>query len=168
MKKCKLIVDGKEIVCQISEEQLAQLQENKKTGYERVTTGENYFAIDECGEVNEYEEEYCLNDNVSFNVANYYSDRTLAENDERYYRLHRQLKRFAVENRKKKIDWEDGKHVKYYLSYRPDLKEIEVLSAVTTKDFSQIYFDSQETAERAVEKFKDELIWYFTEYKDSL
>lgn len=31
-----------------------------------------------------------------------------------------------------------------------------------------IYFDSGEAAQLAIETFHDELIWYFTEYKDSL
>ena len=36
------------------------------------------------------------------------------------------------------------------------------------KESFEIYFDSQETAGRVIEEFKDELTWYFTEYKDSL
>ena len=36
------------------------------------------------------------------------------------------------------------------------------------KHFGAIHFDSEETANAAMDKFHDELIWYFTEYKDSL
>jgi hypothetical protein len=30
------------------------------------------------------------------------------------------------------------------------------------------YFDSEQTARLAIDAFYNELIWYFTEYKDSL
>jgi hypothetical protein len=30
------------------------------------------------------------------------------------------------------------------------------------------WFDNQHAGAQAIETFKDELIWYFTEYKDSL
>ena len=37
-----------------------------------------------------------------------------------------------------------------------------------TKYFGGIYFDTAEAANLAISTFRDELIWYFTEYKDSL
>lgn len=168
MKQCKLIVDGKEIVCQISDEQLAQLQEKKKTGYERVGKREWYYMIDGNGAVEEMEEEYVVTDTTFFETANYYSDETLAENDARFYELHRKLKRFAVENRENELDWGNGEQSKYYIYYSYYSKKLTIGSLTTNKDFSQILFDSRETAEKAIELFKYELIWYFAEFKDSL
>ena len=37
-----------------------------------------------------------------------------------------------------------------------------------TRDFGVIYFDLGETANAAIDEFRDELIWYFTEYKEGL
>lgn len=34
--------------------------------------------------------------------------------------------------------------------------------------FGHILFDTADTVKLAIETFHDELIWYFTEYKDSL
>jgi hypothetical protein len=79
----------------------------------------------------------------------------------------RQLRRFAVENRKDKIDWNNGKKHKYNICYSYPTQEIFVDFKSNCRNF-EIYFDSCGVAERAIEKFKDELIWYFTEYKDSL
>ena len=36
------------------------------------------------------------------------------------------------------------------------------------KLFGGIYFDTESAVSLAIETFHDELIWYFTEYKDSL
>jgi len=38
----------------------------------------------------------------------------------------------------------------------------------TVQEFNSIYFDSVYAVKSAIETFYDELIWYFTEYKDSL
>ena len=36
------------------------------------------------------------------------------------------------------------------------------------REFGTIFFDSETAAQLAIDTFRDELIWYFTEYKDSL
>ena len=80
----------------------------------------------------------------------------------------RQLRRFAVEHREKDIDWIDGNQNKYFLRYDYLNKKIYVGFISSWRDFGQIYFDTKEMAELAVEAFKNELLWYFTEYRDSL
>lgn len=35
-------------------------------------------------------------------------------------------------------------------------------------DFGQVYFDTKECTEQVIEEFKDELIWYFTEFKSRM
>ena len=36
------------------------------------------------------------------------------------------------------------------------------------KEFGQIYFKNKEACEKAIEIFKKELIWYFTEFQEQL
>ena len=36
------------------------------------------------------------------------------------------------------------------------------------RSYGTPYFDLRTTAQAAIDEFHDELIWYFTEYKDSL
>jgi hypothetical protein len=78
----------------------------------------------------------------------------------------RQLRRFAVEHRVNKIDWDDEDQSKYYIWF--DLDNLRVGSDVMFPEFGSIIFDSKKSCNQAIEVFKDELIWYFTEYKDSL
>ena len=167
MKNAKLIIDGKEIEVLISEETLEQLANKRTTGYERVRYGSTYYT-DSCGVVKTFEECTEYSDEEVYESGNYYSDPDVAANNIRVDNLMRKLRRFAVENRKDNINWENRGQDKYYLGYEYSNKKIYIGSIQSFRDFGQIYFDTKETAQLAIEIFKDELLWYFTEYRDSL
>lgn len=167
MKNAKLIIDGKEIEVLISEETLEQLANKRTTGYERVRSGSTYYT-DSCGVVKTFEECTEYSDEAVYESGNYYSDPDVAANNIRADNLMRQLRRFAVKNRKSDIDWDDNTQNKHYLYYDYVNKEVFINSTSYWRTFGQIYFDTKETAQQALEIFKDELLWYFTEYCDSL
>lgn len=169
MKNAKLIIDGKEIEVTISEETLEKLTNKRTTGYERVRYGSTYYT-DSYGVVATFEEsdgDSKFNEEV-YKSGNYYSDPDVAANNIRADNLMRQLRRFAVENRKSDIDWANENQDKYRLYYDYLDEEFFIDSNMSYRDFGQIYFDTEETAKLAVEIFKDELLWYFTKYRDSL
>ena len=107
-------------------------------------------------------------DNIIYEAANYYSSRTVAENNARADKLMRQLRRFAVEHREKELIWNDIMQRKYSIMFEHIDRKIYVSDISTMKYFGNIYFDSHSTAQLAIDTFHDELMWYFTEYKDSL
>lgn len=168
MKNAKLIVDGKELEVLISEETLEKLTNKRITGYERASSGSRYYS-DSCGVVKTFEErtEDSKFDEEVYKSGNYYSDPDVAVNNIRADNLMRRLRRFAVENRKTDIDW-NGKQYKYYLYYDYLHKIIDIGATTCWRNFGQIYFDTKEATELALKIFKDELFWYFTEYRDSL
>lgn len=167
--KAKLIVEGKEFEVDINHPELEKLlKPEKKTGYERVKTSEQYWFEDTNGEINRTTEFQRVVDTGGYKAANYYSDKTVAENNARADKLMRQLRRFAVEHREKEIDWNDYKKRKYNIYFDYSEKVFYINYCLSVKDLFSIYFDSEETAKLAMETFRDELIWYFTEYKDSL
>lgn len=166
MKDIKIIVDGKEIQAQVSEEQLKQLCE-KKTGYERVKKGGVFYYVSGYGYAETNDACDRAIDSRMYNIANYYSDETVAKNNARADKLMCQLRRFAVENRGGKPDW-SGYGSNWFIAYSHYNKEFDVVVNCNLQFFGGIYFDSDETAQKAINQFKDELIWYFTEYKDSL
>ena len=45
---------------------------------------------------------------------------------------------------------------------------LRMIAGIMEPTSGTILFDSEETAQAAIDEFHDELIWYFTEYKDSL
>ena len=168
--KAKLIIEDKEIEVEISEEEYKKLQlsEEKKTGYERVPKNGHYFYEFGKGDV-ESDVEDCYDiDNEYYESANYYSSETVAENNARADKLMRQLRRFSVEHRGRGVDFNSTETAKHYIYYDCIHDELKTVFTFYAKTFGTILFDSEETAQAAIDKFRDELIWYFTEYKDSL
>lgn len=167
----KLMINGKELKTQIEIDEgvLESIQSKEKVdrGYKKCGMNDRFFFVNSKGEVREELDAKIEEDDLRFATANYYSSEEVARNNARADQLMRQLRRFAVENRKDKIDWNNGKKHKYNICYSYPTQEIFVDFKSNCRNF-EIYFDSCGVAERAIEKFKDELIWYFTEYKDSL
>lgn len=166
----KLMIDGEELKTQIEidEADLKAMQNKKKTGYERVGDLKKYYWIDGDGLIHTSYNNNITSDDLRFDVGNYYSSKDIAENNARADQLMRQLRRFAVENRKQEIEWNDFFQLKFYLYYDYKDRVLNIGQYYSTRDCGTIYFDSEETAKNAISKFYDELIWYFTEYKDSL
>ena len=169
MKTAKLIIDGKEIEIQINEEQLKQLcPQKKKTGYERAERGKYYWRVNDDGFLSiSITEGKGHHDTVLYDTANYYSDKTVAENNARADKLMRQLRRFAVEHRKNELNWGNKNQRKWYIAYNYYNNSISLDWTQGRKIYGVVYFDSGLSAELAIDTFKDELLWYFKEYKDS-
>lgn len=167
MMKAKLIVEGKEFPVEINDPELEKLVKPPKTGYERVEKETHVYYVGYDGKVSNLidNRRHIVND--AYIVGNYYSDRTVAENNARADKLMRQLRRFAVEHRENELDWKPS-ICKYRIQYNWKLEQLEVDSNDVWQICGVIYFDSSKTANLAIETFHDELIWYFTEYKDSL
>lgn len=168
--KAKLVVEGKEFDIEISDPELQELVASKKqTGYERVAEGEYYYTCDVItDQISEYIEKNVQANDRRYKSANYYSDKTVAENNARADMLMRQLRRFAVEHRKKDINWKSIGQNKYNICYDSGNASFYISEAHYIRGFGLIPFNSKETAQLAIDTFYDELIWYFTEYKDSL
>ena len=168
--KAKLIIEDKEIEIEISEEEYKKLQpsEEKKTGYERMPESDIYYYANPKGDVDTTVEDCYDVDNECYESANYYSSETVAENNARADKLMRQLRRFSVEHRGHGVNLNDTNTKKFCIYYDYRNNELEPDFLFSEKAFGTIYFDSEETAQAAIDEFHDELIWYFTEYKDSL
>ena len=168
--KAKLIIKGKEIEIEISEEEYKKLQppKEKKTGYERVPADNEFYYESSKATVEAGFDNYDAIDDEYYDVANYYSSETVAENNARADKLMRQLRRFAVEHNECGVNFNDTNAKKYYICYDYENNELNVSFVFRSRKFGVIYFDLGETANAAIDEFRDELIWYFTEYKDSL
>ena len=167
MKEIFIEIDGKKISALVEEKEWQKLiQPVKKTGYEVVKEKECYWTINSANKVmfnteanREYDREVCDN-------ANYYSDKTVAENNARADKLMRQLRKFAVKHREKELDWSRSTQSKFFIYHCGT--ELGVDYEYSDRCFGCIYFDTYSAAKLAIDAFKDELLWYFTVYKDSL
>lgn len=167
--KAKLLINGKELEVEITEEELKKLEVKKKnkTGYERVDLEKTYYLVDSTGVVCECLKYNVYEDDVLMAIGNCYSDKTVAENNARADKLMRQLREFSVIHREKELNWV-GDGYKYFIEFDYETNEIHTDWWCSLREFGAIFFDSEETAELAIETFRDELLWYFTEYEDSL
>lgn len=170
--KVGLSFNGKSVEVELTQEQLKELgliEEKKKTGYERVGRCNVYYMIEVNGMPMSHVDNSPL-DTLLYNNAQYYSDETIADNNARADKLMRQIRRFAAENGgiPSKEDWKDNNKEKYYIAYDYDCEEIFVNDVEWDRDSFQIYFNSKEACEKAIEKFKKDLEWFFTMYQAQL
>ena len=176
--KAKLTLEnGKTIDMELTKEQEELIsQSGKKTGYEKVIFGDTYYASDNTGltkdNTNIATEQYIGDyfDNARYDNADYYNDETLAKNIARADTLMRKLRRFAVENGGSfsKEEWKDDDISKYYIEFDYYNNELDIDDMVSYRYFGQIYFRSEEIAQKAIDTFKEDLLWYFTEFDDML
>ena len=142
-------------------------KEKNKTGYERVGKGESYYTINIFKEVVSF-----TDDEFSeiYTETSYFNDENLVENIARAERLKYQLRRYAALNGgiPSPVDWQNIEIEKYFIDYLYHIKSIK--SGVTRlyRGFGQIYFKNEEACKKAMVIFKDELIWYFTEFEEQL
>lgn len=166
--KAKIVVEGKEFPIEILDPELEKLiKPQKKTGYERVEDGQSFWRV-ESGVIIPCRDVHGDCDMQSiYDSANYYSNFEVATNNARADKLMRQLRRFAVEHREKELNW-IGDEYKYFIQFNYETNEISTDWWSCFREFGTIFFDSEATAELAIKTFRDELLWYFTEYEDSL
>lgn len=171
----KVTINGKEYECQeikiktdAGEIVVNSDIDKKKTGYERVDKNDRYYFATNNGDIITTIDYHNTIDNAYYDNVNYYSSEEVAKNNTRADKLMRQLRRFSVENRETDIEWIRGSNPKYSIYYDYDRKLLEVEKNYYLHPFGSICFGSIDSTEQIIEEFKDELIWYFTEYKDSL
>lgn len=131
-------------------------------GWERVNDKETFYSVGACRGVID-EQENTLGVNVLlYNNANYFLTKEKAEEIDFKQTLFRKLQRFSDENGGSEIDWNNYECDKYYIFYNHNRSELEISTACFFIDFGQVYFETEEIAEQAIELFKEDLIKYYT------
>ena len=159
--------NGKEITLTAEQEKALFGEDKHRTGYERAEFEESYYLTNAQGETLRFVESGSSYENDVYEAVNYHSDKTIAQNNARADALMRNLRRFSAEHEGWKI-----RHTHNRSNTRTHLIECSfpsnkliVSSTVGYQQFGIPYFHTAEIAKAAIEQFKDELIWYFTEYK---
>ena len=158
-----ITVNGKPVKATVDEKEMREAmgeKEQKQTGYERVDMNNHYYSINEIGEVYRQIDYRQKADKNEYESGNYYSAQKVAENNARADTLMRKLRRFAAEHggcvAPKKSGWE------IYCIRNDNSLGTHIYSQVTSHGI--ILFSTKEDAEKAIEVFRDDLLWYFTEY----
>lgn len=174
----RLTVNGKEVA--LSEEQIKLLglaPEKKKTGYERVGKGHIYYRLSGTMGIGNYADTHEESDLAQdfYSVGNYFNDFDLAANVARATELIWKIQRFAAEDggipSQKEWTAADGsipRKAKYYIEFNTTSKQLYAAACNRVRTPGVVYFLRQDACEKAIEVYRDELIWYFTEYEPML
>lgn len=158
---------GKQVTFDVPDETLDKLiEEPKKTGWEKPERGQWYWYVttsigsDRCIAAGDIVDEW------RYNAGNYFASKELAENIARYQSLDLRIRRRIAEICEP-VDWGNVHKLKWRIYYGIGSRRLEISS---NDDFRFVawYCDTKEHAEQIIEEFKDELLWYFTEFKDRM
>lgn len=131
-----------------------------KNPYTRVNNRELYYSITRDGRIGFIHEDRLDYDNKMFDIANYFNNKNYAEYVAFKETLMRKLDRFAWEHNAKVVDWYDCS-TKYYIKFEIDIKKFRISRCISFRS-NDIYFTSEEIAEKAIEEFKDDLMKLYT------
>lgn len=160
MKTAKLIINGKEIEVQISDEQIQELTKSKKvTGFERAEFGNTYW-LKRDGDICSCIEHRLLNDDYNYNCSNYYTDEILAQWCRRSDNLTHKMRRWAAEHNTKPIDWNNPTIIRRWcVLYDPATHGFDIRPLNRLLHTGEVYFSDKEIAEAAIKEFGDEIKW---------
>ena len=129
-----------------------------------------YFFKNSAGDIQGVTDDKCVLDQEYYDSGNYYSDKTIAENNARADRLLRQLKQWQAQNDKaiSISDWKNEGIIKYFIAYNYRSSLFEIGRCSRRREPNIIYFTTKDKVSKAVKNFRDELEWYFTEYQQRL
>ena len=165
--KVNINYKGKSVELEIPDEKLEELvKEQKKTGWEKPEWNEPYWFINASGVI--VREVWTDNafDNAHYERGNIFMNKELAENIARYTSLDLRIRRRIAEICEP-VELNNINVDKWSIGF--DSGEMLVTCFRWSFANSSAWnCDTKAHAEQIIEEFKDELTWYFTEFKDRM
>lgn len=163
--KVTLTINGKQVDTEVNESEIKSAM--KRTGYE-VKNGRYYTYANAAGTI-EGMDSFIHGFDQLCEAGCIYSDERVAENNGRADKLMRNLRRFAAEHGgcvspkdriigKAKLVW----CISYNRIFEQVMAYPMAFNCMSTAGF--VMFSSQDSAQKAIDEFRSELTWYFTEY----
>lgn len=150
----------------LTEEERAELErlvdksnESPLQGF-RPHFGEQYFYINERGEVDSFYNHNSKYDKMCYLIGNYFKTEEEAEFEVERLKVNTELKRMAKAWNTCEIDWEDEQQPKYYLRYSGNGVS---WASTYLLQIGAIYFTSEESCKAAIEFIGEERLkkYYF-------
>ena len=155
MKDIKVTIDGKEV--RLTDEQAKALKlelllkMKSSNPFERVEKYAEYYCIKETGEIYDYCEDGGSFDSTLYSESNYFNDKNFANQVSLHQLLYRKLLKFAYDNGfEDAAEW-DEKNAHWTIYYNHNRYKFEADNWGTFHR-SDVYFSSEEGAERAIEE----------------
>lgn len=153
MNENYIVINGKKI--ELTEEQLKQLgiasEKKRKNPFDRVPADEIYFtAAVETAQV--FCEQGDFNDDKLFTGVNYFNDEAFANQVALHQLLYRKLLKFAYDNECEDTAGWDCALYHYIIMFNPMEKRFEATWLREWKSLCTVYFNSKDSAERAIKE----------------
>ena len=150
----------------LTEDERAELERlvdksNKRSSQDfRPHFGEQYFYINERGEVDSLYNHNLKYDKMCYLIGNYFKTEEEAEFEGERLKVNAELKRMAKAWNTCEIDWEDEQQLKYYLRYSSEGISWASTSLLQT---GTIYFTDKEACKAAIAFIGEERLkkYYF-------
>lgn len=157
----KLIVSGKEIKAQISDEDLQRIQQkNTESRFERANYGEDFYYLTDLGNVMSGKYAESAYENQLWEIGNYFKTAKQAQDHIRALKLWQAIKVFRQE--REGGEWSRGE---WYVVLQKSTGKL--ICGQNEVSFDQsTRFLKKETAQAVIDEFYGELMWYFTEFHD--
>lgn len=163
--------EGQPIVVDISDETLKKIagSQKKKTGWEKPECSESYWFVDPSKKTDGCRWDGHPVDQTRYDRGNCFTSKELAENIARYQSLDLKIRR-RISEICEPVDWKKHSTSKYSISFdhARDSERFIVLSCFTHHYGACWYCDTHEHAQQIIREFYEELVWYFTEFKDRM
>ncbi|NLZ46199.1 MAG: hypothetical protein GX896_05855 [Clostridiales bacterium] len=167
MTTVKIEYKGKTILASVSDEVADDLRKTGK-GLIPIVIYDLCTYIDNDGSIHKFS--YCNSQKAKdmFESGSGFTNEQLAKDHIRARKINRKLLEYIAEHNAKPLDWTVEAQDKFFIYYDYDTGELAVDFNLFCKDLNQLYFETEESARNAIEKFKDDLIWHITEFQPYL
>lgn len=125
----------------------------------RAEHGEEYYYIEDSGDINTENETEWGDDDFRYNTGNYFMTEKDAEDVVKKLIFYNQLKDFAKKlNNGVKIEWENVNQSKYYIYYSAEGNFLDFNCTATSKRLGDIYSLDGNFLSKAIAEFGEEQI----------
>lgn len=164
--KAKLILNNKEYEVEVSEEQVKEIEKPKYKRW-RAEMDNNYYYLDDFGDVQCGEDQKVDIDDFRYNIGNYGKTEGELEEYKKKLLYQQQYKDFLGSDLVTNDDWKDTDKAKYCVRYGLQDDLITILSSYFYKIQGAIYSNSKEKIEKFIKKIgEDNFKKYILEVKE--
>ena len=124
----------------------------------RAERDETYYLINQYLDAVLDVDKYFAINNQHYKIGNYFKTKEEAEFEREKFLVYQELKDYALEHNKSKINWNDTYQLKYYIYYDYYHNTLEISSTKGLCNMFLIYFTSIDIAQNAIDTIGEDRI----------
>lgn len=143
------VINGKRV--ELTDEQVKALGIERKNPFEIVERGEDYFYVNRYGDINNSGQNDDFENDCLFQAANYFNDKSFANQVALHQLLYRKLLKFAYDNECEDNQTWNKINCHYYIGY--NINDSRFYADVTAAfKHNDVWFSSRDSTNRAIKE----------------